>query len=132
MVAQGVGLSMLMFRAQGLRGFSLHRFGVYAWCAVWQKSTFQPLVGSHLHMGGCQNYGPSWIPIIIRHLIFRVPKKGTTILTTTHIEGLNTKQEVQRGSGSCLAQKGKMFPWAAFTASPRQHVPVTTSQAQRL
>ena len=25
-----------------------------------------------------------WIPIIIRHLIFRVPKKGTIILTTTH------------------------------------------------
>ena len=28
---------------------------------------------------------PFWIPIIIRHLIFRVPKKGTIILTTTHI-----------------------------------------------
>ena len=27
-------------------------------------------------LGGCQNYGPSWIPIIIRHRIFRVPKKG--------------------------------------------------------
>ena len=26
-----------------------------------------------------------WIPTIIRHLIFRVPKKGTIILTTTHI-----------------------------------------------
>ena len=29
-----------------------------------------------LYMGGCQNYGPFWIPIIIRHLMFRVPKKG--------------------------------------------------------
>ena len=28
------------------------------------------------YMGGCQNYGPFWVPIIIRHLIFRVPKKG--------------------------------------------------------
>ena len=27
-------------------------------------------------MGGCQNYGPFWVPIIIRHLLFRVPKKG--------------------------------------------------------
>ena len=27
------------------------------------------------YMGG-QNYGPFWVPIIIRHLIFRVPKKG--------------------------------------------------------
>ena len=26
---------------------------------------------------------PFWIPIIIRHLIFRLPKKGTIILTTT-------------------------------------------------
>ena len=30
---------------------------------------------------------PFWIPIIvIRHLIFWVPKKGTIILTTTHID----------------------------------------------
>ena len=28
---------------------------------------------------------PFWVPIIIRHLLFRVPKKGTIILTTTHI-----------------------------------------------
>ena len=28
---------------------------------------------------------PFWVPIIVRHLIFRVPKKGTLILTTTHI-----------------------------------------------
>ena len=26
-----------------------------------------------------------WIPIIMRHLIFRVPKKGVIILTTTHL-----------------------------------------------
>ena len=38
------------------------------------------------YMGGCQNYGRFWIPIIIRHLISRVPKKGTIILTITHIE----------------------------------------------
>ena len=28
---------------------------------------------------------PFWVPIRIRHLIIRVPKKGTVILTTTHI-----------------------------------------------
>ena len=28
---------------------------------------------------------PFWVPIIIRHLLFRVPKKGTIILTTTHV-----------------------------------------------
>ena len=28
---------------------------------------------------------PFWVPIILRHLLFRVPKKGTIILTTTHI-----------------------------------------------
>ena len=38
-----------------------------------------------IYMGGCQNYGPFWIPILIRHLIFRVPQKGTIILTTTHM-----------------------------------------------
>ena len=29
---------------------------------------------------------PFWVPIIIRPLIFRVPKKKTIILTTTHME----------------------------------------------
>ena len=28
---------------------------------------------------------PFWVPDIIRHLLFKVPKKGTLILTTTHI-----------------------------------------------
>ena len=28
---------------------------------------------------------PLGVPIIIRHLIFRVPKKGTIISTTTHM-----------------------------------------------
>ena len=28
---------------------------------------------------------PFWVPIIIGHLIFRVPKKGPLILTTTHV-----------------------------------------------
>ena len=32
----------------------------------------------YIYMGGCQNYGPVLnLPIIIRHLIFRVPKKGS-------------------------------------------------------
>ena len=29
---------------------------------------------------------PVWVPIIIRHLLFRVPKNGTLLLTTTHVE----------------------------------------------
>ena len=28
------------------------------------------------HMGGCQNDGPFWVLIIVRHLLFRVHKKG--------------------------------------------------------
>ena len=36
-------------------------------------------------MVGCQNYGPLRVPSIIRPLIFRVPKKRTIILTTTHM-----------------------------------------------
>ena len=31
----------------------------------------------YYNMGGCQNYGPFLgVPIIIRHLMFRAPKKG--------------------------------------------------------
>ena len=36
-------------------------------------------------MGGCQNYGPFWILIIVRHLIFRVPTQWPIILTTTQM-----------------------------------------------
>ena len=36
-------------------------------------------------MGGCQNYDPFWMPVIIWHLMFRVPKRGITIWTTTHM-----------------------------------------------
>ena len=39
----------------------------------------------YAYMGGCQNYGPFWIPIIIRHPICMVPQKGVIMLTTTHI-----------------------------------------------
>ena len=28
------------------------------------------------HMGGCQDDGPFWIPIVLRHLVSRVPIKG--------------------------------------------------------
>ena len=28
---------------------------------------------------------PFWVPNILRHLIFRVPQKGTIVLTTTHM-----------------------------------------------
>ena len=36
---------------------------------------------------------PFGVPIIIRHLLFRVPKKGTLILTTTHICLLSSKEK---------------------------------------
>ena len=42
-------------------------------------------VGALVYMSGCQNYGPFWVPLIIRHLLFRVPKKGPLILRTTHM-----------------------------------------------
>ena len=32
---------------------------------------------------------PFWVPNIIRHLLFRVPKRGTIILRTTHIHILH-------------------------------------------
>ena len=31
---------------------------------------------SATHMGGCQNDGPFWVLSIIRHLVFRGPKRG--------------------------------------------------------
>ena len=31
---------------------------------------------------------PRWIPITIRHLISGVPKKGTRILTTAHMDSI--------------------------------------------
>ena len=36
-------------------------------------------------MDGCQIYGPFWISIIIRQLIFRVPKRGTIIFASTYV-----------------------------------------------
>ena len=33
---------------------------------------------------------PLWVLNIIRHLLFRVPKKGTLILTTTRMEALSS------------------------------------------
>ena len=36
------------------------------------------------YMGGCQNHGPFLGPL--RHLLFRVPEKGTLILATTHMD----------------------------------------------
>ena len=40
---------------------------------------------------------PFWVPIIIRHLIFRVPKKGFIILTTTHIESRQRAVGMENG-----------------------------------
>ena len=40
---------------------------------------------------------PFWVPTIIRHRIFRVPQKGTIILTTTHV--LVQRVFLKRGNG---------------------------------
>ena len=48
-------------------------FGVYR---VEGQSVRHRVAYSCFAMGGCQNYGPFLVPIIIRHIIFRVPKKG--------------------------------------------------------
>ena len=46
---------------------------------------------------------PFWVPIIVRPLIFRVPQKGTIILTTTHISSTSAPPvcEVYITSGGC-------------------------------
>ena len=43
---------------------------------------FKFYIGASQHVGVCQNYGPFLGPYIIRHQIFRVPKKGPT----THVD----------------------------------------------
>ena len=43
---------------------------------------------------------PFWIPIIIRSLIFRVPKKRTIILTTTHMYVISLDCARRRASSS--------------------------------
>ena len=62
------------------------------------------------HMNGCQNYGSFLGPIIIRHLIFRGPKKGTIVLITTHI--LST-------------------PGWLYTEKPQIHPPEHSTQASQ-
>ena len=65
-------------------------------------------------MGGCQNCGPVLVPIIIRRLIFRVPRKGIIILTTTHIQGYIelyyrcSNMELQEVRGHCKGCKEGM------------------------
>ena len=46
---------------------------------------------------------PFWVPNIVRHLIFRVPKKGTIILKTTH---MTSKPGLAGVSGFCHAELG--------------------------
>ena len=41
-----------------------------------EMTTISKHKGSLVHVGGCQNHGPFLGPIIVRPLIFRVPKKG--------------------------------------------------------
>ena len=58
------------------------------------------------HMGGCQNSGPFWIPIIIRHLIFKGTPKGIMILTTTHISIRWTELRFFRTDRLCATWAG--------------------------
>ena len=54
-------------------------------CREWQARLRQKLVMQVLiHMGGCQNYGPSLGPLNTRCRIIST-QKGTIVLTTTHI-----------------------------------------------
>ena len=46
-----------------------------------------------------KSWSPFWIPMIIRHLIFRVPPKGIIILTTTQILNPKTLGFGRRGGG---------------------------------
>ena len=83
-----------------------------------------------LYMGGCQNYGPSWIPVIIRHLIFRVPKEGTKMRSHQWLEcrflpnrtpSVNSKS-VQREAPKTLRPKhqhAQATPCATIEFYPR-------------
>ena len=45
----------------------------------------------YAYMGGCQNYGPVWVPIIIRHLLtyyLRYPKRDPNFDNHPHELGL--------------------------------------------
>ena len=48
-----------------------------------------------IHMGGCQNYGPFLVPIIIRHLMFRVPKKDHNFDNHPYLGGGQFKVELE-------------------------------------
>ena len=54
---------------------------------------------------------PCWVPIIMRHLIFRVPEKGTIILTTTQMEktNLDNIQWPQRALLRCEEKWGRVW-----------------------
>ena len=58
---------------------------------------------------------PFWIPVIVRHPIFRVPKKGTIILTTSHMD----RHELSRdSSGRCIRTQSlriKACKWLFLT-----------------
>ena len=63
-----------MFRVQGALMGRIGFGGVYY--TILKVGTLGN--GNGKYSGGCQNYGPFLgVLIIIRHLIFRVPKKGS-------------------------------------------------------
>ena len=55
---------------------------------------------------------PFWIPIIIRHLIFRVHPKGIIILTTTHMSAYNLLRGLRglAGTHKCGYNLGLQVP----------------------
>ena len=50
---------------------------------------------------------PFWVPIIARHLLFRVPKKGTINFDSHPCKGLNVKSRILPGGLVDLSP-----PWA--------------------
>ena len=60
-----------------------HQFPNY-WVPIRQGRKAM-IIYTHIHMGGCQNYGPFLGTLNIRCRIRKGIQKGTIILTTTHI-----------------------------------------------
>ena len=59
---------------------------------------------------------PLWVPNIIRHLLFRVPKKGVLILTTTHQA---CDSAVERGVGIVANSMRLLIPvWLHLQGGP--------------
>ena len=66
---------------------------------------------------------PFWVPIILRHLLFRVPQKGTIILTTTQV---GFRVLFSRGSGFRGSFIGFLQGWglevSGFFVGSEEHI----------